>query len=61
MYELFRGDEEDSFVMLEWWADAAAIDAHMKTPHIQTGRRRTITTKSRAQFTHLVTRSFYSG
>merc|ERR1712117_671747 len=36
MYELFRGDEEDCFVMLEWWSDAAAIDAHLKTPHIQT-------------------------
>ena len=46
MYELFKGDEEDCFVMLEWWSDAAAIDAHLKTPHIQTGR------KSRAQFTH---------
>ena len=42
MYELFGGDEEDCFVMLEWWSDAAAIDAHLKTPHIQTGRRSTI-------------------
>ena len=40
MYELFGGDEDDCFVMLEWWADNAAIDAHLKTPHIQTGRRR---------------------
>ena len=38
MYELFKGAEEDCFVMIEWWADAAAIEAHMKTPHVQQGR-----------------------
>merc|ERR1712061_174590 len=26
---------EDSFVLLEWWADAKALEAHMKAPHIQ--------------------------
>ena len=44
MYEMFKGAEadaaEDSFVLLEWWADAAAIEAHMKTPHVQQGRQR---------------------
>ena len=38
MYELFKGAEEDCFVMIEWWADTAAIEAHMKTPHVQQGR-----------------------
>ena len=41
MYEMFSelGDSaaKDSFVLLEWWADAAALEAHMKTPHIEQG------------------------
>ena len=43
MYELFSelGDSaaEDCFVLLEWWADAAALKEHMKAPHIEQGHR----------------------
>ena len=42
MYELFKGEEadapEDTLVLLEWWADAAALEAHLKSPHIQQER-----------------------
>ena len=44
MYELFKGEEadapEDTLVLLEWWADAAALEAHLKSPHIQQERER---------------------
>ena len=35
-YQLFQSDEDSAeFVFIEEWADGAAIDAHMKSAHVQ--------------------------